>query len=128
MVMRFAPLPWLGESRASPRSRAPPPRSKASRPSSATPSPFAPSSRSTRRCALSPRHQARRRHPVPADPAEPAAGGFGARLTQAMQTKGALCAGIDPHPALLKLWGCRDDVAGVERFALHAVEALAPEV
>jgi orotidine-5'-phosphate decarboxylase len=44
----------------------------------------------------------------------------------AVRVKGALCAGIDPHPALLELWGCRNDVAGVERFALHAVEALAP--
>jgi orotidine-5'-phosphate decarboxylase len=49
-------------------------------------------------------------------------------LTQAVDVKGALCAGIDPHPALLELWGCRTDVAGVERFALHAVEALAPVV
>jgi orotidine-5'-phosphate decarboxylase len=65
---------------------------------------------------------------VPANLAEPASGGFGARLTQAVDVKGALCAGIDPHPALLELWGCRTDVAGVERFALHAVEALAPVV
>lgn len=49
-------------------------------------------------------------------------------MTQAVDVKGALCAGIDPHPALLELWGCRTDVAGVERFALHAVEALAPVV
>lgn len=65
---------------------------------------------------------------MPANLAEPASGGFGARLTQAVDVKGALCAGIDPHPALLELWGCRTDVAGVERFALHAVEALAPVV
>jgi len=39
-----------------------------------------------------------------------------------------LCAGIDPHPALLRAWGLDDDVAGLERFALGAVEALAPEV
>jgi orotidine-5'-phosphate decarboxylase len=36
--------------------------------------------------------------------------------------------GVDPHPALLQLWGCSDDVRGVERFALGAVEALAPVV
>ncbi len=59
-------------------------------------------------------------------PAKPATGRFGARLAQAVEIKGALCAGIDPHPALLELWGCREDVAGVERFALRAVEALAP--
>jgi orotidine-5'-phosphate decarboxylase len=36
--------------------------------------------------------------------------------------------GIDPHPELLRQWGCSDDVAGLERFALGAVEALAPVV
>jgi orotidine-5'-phosphate decarboxylase len=62
------------------------------------------------------------------EPAQPVAGRFGARLKQAVEAKGPLCAGIDPHPALLELWGCRDDVAGIERFALRAVEALAPVV
>ena len=36
--------------------------------------------------------------------------------------------GIDPHPELLRDWGLGDDVAGLERFALGAVEVLAPEV
>lgn len=36
--------------------------------------------------------------------------------------------GVDPHPELLHRWGCGDDVAGVEKFALGAVEALAPVV
>src|SRR5581483_5692702 len=121
MVTRFALLPWLGESRASPRFRAPRPRSKASKPLSVTPSPFAPSSGCTRRCGMSPRQQARRGYPVPA---KPATGRFGARLAQAVEIKGALCAGIDPHPALLELWGCREDVGGVYRFARRAVEAL----
>ncbi|MBV8994549.1 MAG: orotidine-5'-phosphate decarboxylase [Pseudonocardiales bacterium] len=40
--------------------------------------------------------------------------------------RGPLCVGVDPHPALLREWGCSDDVAGVERFALGAVDALAP--
>jgi orotidine-5'-phosphate decarboxylase len=39
-----------------------------------------------------------------------------------------LCAGIDPHAALLDAWGLTDDVAGLERFALTATESLAPEV
>jgi orotidine-5'-phosphate decarboxylase len=42
--------------------------------------------------------------------------------------RGPLCAGIDPHPELLRDWGLGDDVAGLERFARDAVEALAPEV
>ncbi|KHL12228.1 UNVERIFIED_CONTAM: Orotidine 5'-phosphate decarboxylase [Mumia flava] len=41
---------------------------------------------------------------------------------------GPLCAGIDPHAALLDAWGLPDDVAGLERFALRAVEAFAGEV
>ncbi len=50
---------------------------------------------------------------------------FGARLRQAMDGRGPLCAGIDPHPALLDQWGMTDSAVGLEQFALHAVEALA---
>ncbi|MGO4257495.1 orotidine-5'-phosphate decarboxylase [Marmoricola sp. RAF53] len=53
---------------------------------------------------------------------------FGARLRAAMDTRGPLCAGIDPHAALLRAWGLEDDLAGLERFALTAAEALGPEV
>jgi orotidine-5'-phosphate decarboxylase len=53
---------------------------------------------------------------------------FGARLHAAMHDRGPLCAGIDPHPALLREWGLGDDVAGLERFAMTAGEALAPRV
>jgi orotidine-5'-phosphate decarboxylase len=53
---------------------------------------------------------------------------FGARLDAAVRTRGPLCAGIDPHPALLRQWGHDDDVAGLERFALAAAEALGPRV
>jgi orotidine-5'-phosphate decarboxylase len=53
---------------------------------------------------------------------------FGARLHAAVQTHGPLCAGIDPHPALLADWGLADGVAGLETFALSAAEALAPRV
>ncbi|MFN2477610.1 MAG: orotidine-5'-phosphate decarboxylase [Pseudonocardiaceae bacterium] len=60
--------------------------------------------------------------------AEPAECGFGARLSAAVAARGPLCAGIDPHPGLLREWGLADDVAGLERFALGAVEVLAPEV
>jgi len=53
---------------------------------------------------------------------------FGARLHAAVQERGPLCAGIDPHVGLLHDWGLDDDVAGLERFALTAAEALAPRV
>jgi orotidine-5'-phosphate decarboxylase len=45
-----------------------------------------------------------------------------------MAARGPLCAGIDPHPALLRAWGLDDDVAGLARFARIAVEALADRV
>jgi orotidine-5'-phosphate decarboxylase len=53
---------------------------------------------------------------------------FGARVHAAVQEYGPLCAGIDPHAALLADWGLADDVAGLEMFALTAAEALAPRV
>ncbi len=53
---------------------------------------------------------------------------FGARLRAAMDARGPLCAGIDPHSSLLLEWGLDDTVAGLERFALTAVEGLAPVV
>jgi orotidine-5'-phosphate decarboxylase len=53
---------------------------------------------------------------------------FGARLHAAVRERGPLCAGIDPHAGLLHDWGLDDDVAGLERFALTAAEALAPRV
>lgn len=51
---------------------------------------------------------------------------FGARLHAAMADRGPFCVGIDPHAGLLRAWGYDDDVAGLERFALAAVEAVAP--
>lgn len=59
-------------------------------------------------------------------PARPEA--FGARLRRAMDTRGQLCVGIDPHAALLAGWGLGDDVAGLERFTMTVVEALAEQV
>ena len=53
---------------------------------------------------------------------------FGARLHEAMATHGPLCAGIDPHRALVEAWGLTYDVAGLERFALTCVEAFAGRV
>lgn len=53
---------------------------------------------------------------------------FGARLHAAIADRGPFCVGIDPHSALLLDWGLSDDVAGLETFALTAVEAVAPHV
>jgi orotidine-5'-phosphate decarboxylase len=53
---------------------------------------------------------------------------FGARFAAALEARGPLCAGIDPHSALLHEWGLPDDVSGLERFALTAVDGLAPYV
>jgi orotidine-5'-phosphate decarboxylase len=53
---------------------------------------------------------------------------FGARFAAALDTRGPLCAGIDPHAGLLAEWGLADDVSGLETFALTAVEGLAPHV
>lgn len=53
---------------------------------------------------------------------------FGARLHTAVAERGPFCVGIDPHAALLADWGLADDVAGLESFALTAVEAVAPHV
>ncbi|NGN63043.1 orotidine-5'-phosphate decarboxylase [Streptomyces sp. A7024] len=50
---------------------------------------------------------------------------FGTRLRAAMDTRGPLCVGIDPHASLLTAWGLNDDVAGLERFTHTVVEALA---
>lgn len=53
---------------------------------------------------------------------------FGARLRAAMDARGPLCVGIDPHASLLRDWGLTDDVAGLERFTRTTVEALADRV
>src|SRR5450631_2536083 len=53
---------------------------------------------------------------------------FGARLRLAMDELGPICAGIDPHPALLAHWGLDETVQGLERFAMTCVEAFAGTV
>ncbi|MFI0239546.1 orotidine-5'-phosphate decarboxylase [Streptomyces sp. NPDC016845] len=53
---------------------------------------------------------------------------FGARLRRAMDERGPLCVGIDPHAALLSSWGLSDDIAGLESFTRTSVEALADTV
>lgn len=53
---------------------------------------------------------------------------FGERLSAAVSEYGPLCAGIDPHSALLASWGLPDTVAGLERFTMTCVEAFAGSV
>jgi orotidine-5'-phosphate decarboxylase len=53
---------------------------------------------------------------------------FGARLRRAMDERGPLCVGIDPHGSLLADWGLDDDVTGLERFSRTVVDALADRV
>jgi orotidine-5'-phosphate decarboxylase len=50
---------------------------------------------------------------------------FGARLAAALDTRGSLCVGIDPHPGLITAWGLSDDVDGLARFADACVLAFA---
>ena len=53
---------------------------------------------------------------------------FGARLRAALDSRGPLCVGVDPHAALLAGWGFGDGLAGLDRFAGTVVEALADRV
>jgi orotidine 5'-phosphate decarboxylase subfamily 2 len=53
---------------------------------------------------------------------------FGARLRMAMDERGPLCVGLDPHASLLDAWGLPDTASGVERFAMTVVEAIADRV
>ncbi len=51
---------------------------------------------------------------------------FGERFAAALAERGQFCVGIDPHAGLLREWGLDDTVGGLEKFALTAVEAVAP--
>ncbi|OYO10699.1 orotidine-5'-phosphate decarboxylase [Enemella evansiae] len=53
---------------------------------------------------------------------------FGVRLAAAIEQRGRLCVGIDPHPQLLAAWGLTQDAAGLESFARGTVEALGDTV
>jgi orotidine-5'-phosphate decarboxylase len=53
---------------------------------------------------------------------------FGTRLRAAMDKRGPLCVGIDPHPELLTRWGLGADVDGLEAFGRIVVEAFADRV
>ncbi len=51
--------------------------------------------------------------------------GFGARLDAALDARGSLCVGIDPHAALLSAWGMSDSADGLAEFADRCVAAFA---
>lgn len=53
---------------------------------------------------------------------------FGTRLADAMDARGPLCVGIDPHPGLVAAWGLPDGVTGLREFALRTLEAVGPYV
>ena len=53
---------------------------------------------------------------------------FGQRLRTAMDERGPLCVGIDPHPHLLRAWGMEDDPPGLAAFTTTVVSALAGQV
>jgi orotidine-5'-phosphate decarboxylase len=55
-------------------------------------------------------------------------GAFGARLAAAVSERGALCVGVDPHPALLAAWALTDDADGLARFTDACVAAFAGNV
>jgi orotidine-5'-phosphate decarboxylase len=53
---------------------------------------------------------------------------FGTRLRHAMDARGPLCVGIDPHTELLTAWGLTADVDGLTRFSQTMVDALTDRV
>ncbi|HET9872123.1 MAG TPA: orotidine-5'-phosphate decarboxylase [Propionibacteriaceae bacterium] len=53
---------------------------------------------------------------------------YGDRLTAAVQARGPVCVGIDPHPALLSAWGLSADATGVQQFSRTVIEALGDRV
>lgn len=50
---------------------------------------------------------------------------FGTRVDAALDKRGSLCVGIDPHRGLLEAWGLSYDVDGLRRFAAACAEAFA---
>jgi orotidine-5'-phosphate decarboxylase len=53
---------------------------------------------------------------------------FGGRLLAALDKRGPLCVGIDPHASLLQAWGLADDANGLASFAGAAADALAGDI
>lgn len=53
---------------------------------------------------------------------------FGERVRVALQSRGPLCVGIDPHAALLAEWRLPEDARGAREFGLRVVSAAAGRV
>jgi orotidine-5'-phosphate decarboxylase len=53
---------------------------------------------------------------------------FGQRLRAALDDRGALCVGIDPHASLLTAWGLEASAEGAREFGLRVVDAAAGRV
>ncbi|SEQ37335.1 orotidine-5'-phosphate decarboxylase [Microlunatus flavus] len=53
---------------------------------------------------------------------------YGVRLAAAVEARGPLCVGVDPHPGVLEAWGLEPTVQGLERCARGMVEALGDQV
>jgi len=51
---------------------------------------------------------------------------FGDRLAAAMDERGPLCVGIDPHPDLLQAWGLEDSAESLRTFTTAVYEGCAP--
>ena len=51
---------------------------------------------------------------------------FGDRLAAAMDERGPLCVGIDPHPKLLQAWGLEDSAESLRTFTTAVYEGCAP--
>lgn len=64
----------------------------------------------------------------PQSGATPLRTGFGDRLAEAVESRGPLCAGLDPTPELLESWGLGDSVDGLRRFCEIVTEAWADRI
>lgn len=53
---------------------------------------------------------------------------FGTRLREAVETRGRIVAGIDPHASLLQDWGLEDTPDGLAAFSRVVLDAVADEV
>ena len=51
---------------------------------------------------------------------------FGDHLAAAMDERGPLCVGIDPHPKLLQAWGLEDSAESLRTFTTAVYEGCAP--
>lgn len=49
---------------------------------------------------------------------------FGMRLAEAMEERGPVCVGIDPHAGLLDQWELPDSAKGAREFSVRVIDAL----